>query len=368
MAAYRRMTWVVRGAGLLFLLLLSIPCMGCQAAANTCVQEETWWGSGGGWFIWGAGGDGIFAASVEGHSFETWLWEGIRVKRGPSAQIPDDLIEGWAGKDLFLLSKLASKATAAGLEMRRLGDASLCKSWEIPRGWYAESAELSRNGQFIAVKVVENCVRPDAGFDFNATRLRVGLIGPDRESMSWAPTLKGKRGSMYVNVRRVAPSDDGGYVAIAGWDNGAAILDVKNQTVLWESRPKNEVSLVDIAWGPDNRVAYTGGASGCVWGMEVATGKVLSQWWATSTGEPVYGHRISAVAASPDGNFVAAGTGPEGSIYVWRAKTGELAKVLDHGGSTILILSFSPNSNALVSLAAGKIKVWGLESALQGTP
>ena len=69
---------------------------------------------------------------------------------------------------------------------------------------------------------------------------------------------------------------------------------------------------------------------------------------------------ISKVAASPDGRFVAAGTGPMGLVYLWSAQSGKRLKVFGHGGSTILILSFSPDSKALASVASGMIKVWRL--------
>ena len=65
---------------------------------------------------------------------------------------------------------------------------------------------------------------------------------------------------------------------------------------------------------------------------------------------------------SPDGQWLAAGTGPEGHVYLWNTVSADSKpRLLPHGGTTILIVSFSPDSRHLASVAGGKIKVWKLD-------
>ena len=244
--------------------------------------------------------------------------------------------------------------------MRSLSDGRILKKWDLGLGWFCAASRLSGNGKYLAFRVMENLDRRTPGFSFEKPRLRVGLLGPDRDKLIWAPTLVGTRIGAFGTVRGAIPSDDGAYVVVAGYENGAALLDVKNQKVLWGMKPDEEITIADAAFTPDNALLYMGGNLGCVWGVEVATGKVVSQWWPTGPQRPGAGPRISVVTVSGDGRFVAASVGPD--VYVWKAKTGERVSVLKHGRGPLLIVSFSPDSKALASYAAGRLKVWRMPS------
>ena len=143
------------------------------------------------------------------------------------------------------------------------------------------------------------------------------------------------------------------------------VLDVLNKKVLWQKRPQREVCFTDIAFAPDNKLVYAGGTEGCVYGMKVTDGQIVSEWFASPTGESEYGHRITTISVSPDGRFVAAGTGSEGHVYLFSTKDGK-RHILNHGGSTILVTSFSPDSKRLASFAAGQIKIWKLPEEAAG--
>jgi WD40 repeat protein len=190
-----------------------------------------------------------------------------------------------------------------------------------------------------------------------ACDVRFALIDRAKGAMDWVGRLKGRFGADDT-IRTVVPSDDGRYIAVAGWDTRVAILDVAQKKVLWVGKSEDEAYAAYVAFAPDNKLVYAGGTEGAVYGMEVKTGKIVSKWFASETGKEEYGHRISTISVSPDGRFVAAGTGPEGKVFVFSTKKGKLVKLLDHGGSTILITSFSPDSKRLGSVAAGRIKIW----------
>jgi len=124
----------------------------------------------------------------------------------------------------------------------------------------------------------------------------------------------------------------------------------------------------DLAFAPDGKLVYAGGTEGCVHVMEAATGRVRDHWFATPTGKEEYGHRISTVNVSPDGRFAAAGTGPEGLVFLFSTAKGDLLRVLPHGGSTILAASFSPDSSRLATLAAGRLKIWRIPDVKKECP
>jgi WD40 repeat protein len=243
------------------------------------------------------------------------------------------------------------------LVVRSLRDGNTVASWGPPRGWLFDRVGASSNGQYVGVVLDEDPVTPLPDYNIDSQNLRIGLIGPKADKLDWVVNLSGPEGEA-KSVREVRPSDDGAYVAVAGWYYGAAVVDVRARKIMWASRPKDEVGMVTISFCPDNTVVYAGGGEGCVYGMATAGGKMVSRWFATASGRSEYGCRISTVAVSPDGRFVAAGTGPEGVAYVWERQTGKLLNVLNHGGSTILVTSFSPDSNALATFLPGTIKVW----------
>jgi hypothetical protein len=94
--------------------------------------------------------------------------------------------------------------------------------------------------------------------------------------------------------------------------------------------------------------------------MGALTGKTLGCRSATESGAEEYGHRISCLAASADGRWVAAGTGPEGLTFVGSAAESRLVAVLEHGGRTVELVHFSPDSKALASFVPGTLKIWNV--------
>jgi len=88
----------------------------------------------------------------------------------------------------------------------------------------------------------------------------------------------------------------------------------------------------------------------------------VNRWFATPSGREESGRPIMTVSMSPDGRFVAAGTGPEGDVYLFFTSDGH-RRVLKHGGSTILMASFSPDSKRLASYAGGEIKIWKMPAS-----
>jgi hypothetical protein len=306
----------------------------------------------------GQGGNGMLWAFSGGvQRLTCWGWDGLAVRRQTQIDVPEVWWLGAVGDWAYIATRGDERGVLPALVAQQLVDKKVLAEWPVDDGWYCNGITVSRSGKWVTAKVVEDAVCRPAGFDWNNFRLRVAVIETTTWKLTWAPMLEGERNAG-ADIRGVVPSDDGAYVCVAGWYNGAALLDVANHKVLWEKKPKGCIGMVDAAFAPDGKVVYVGDASGAVYVMDVATGDVLGEWWANDRGESVYGWRISTVAASADGRFVAAGTGPAGVVYVWRSDTGQRVRTLNHGGSTILVMTFSPDSKALASLAAGQIKVW----------
>lgn len=341
-------------------MLLGLYCTAPSAnTSNTdCLPERTIaWGSGEeGLESWGSGGDYLYAASVEPTTLDVWKWKSDAVQKSNRCRVADKnwLSIAWMADGKFLIYAWEDDAWLATIYVRDGSTGQTVRQFPKEKGWCVRLSRPSQDGKYVAAWAFPDVDGPRV---VGLAQLRLGGIGPEAEKIEWGPTLSGPIG--VENVSRAIPSDDGVHVAVAGWQHGAAVVNLREGKVLWQKRPQNEICLTDIALSPDNKLVYAGGGEGCVYGMKVQDGEIVSQWWASPTGKSEYGHRISTISVSPDGRFVAAGTGPEGQVYLFSTKDGK-RRILNHGGSTILITSFSPDSKRLASFAAGQIKIWKL--------
>ncbi len=288
---------------------------------------------------------------------EAWQWREGGLEKEVSFEIaPDVRCRAWIGNGRCL----ASVKDRVGLSTLRVTDGqtqALLASWPRPGGWYLSYIGSSRSGKYVALAMEEESTQPLDDFAFDKPRLRIGILDNEQLQLNWGATIRADTRAEW-NVRTVVPSDDGAYVAVAGWKNGMAMVDMKAGELLWQKRPPTEVSSTYAAFGPTNNVVYAGGGEGCVYEMAVADGSVIKRWFASTTGKSEYGHRISALAVSPDGNYLAAGTGPAGLVFLISTKTGKTVATLNHGNSTVALVQFSPDSKRLATFAPGSLKVW----------
>jgi len=230
----------------------------------------------------------------------------------------------------------------------------IVERWPPPPGWWYQLTCISKNGKFAAVFLGEEDER--SGADWKNPRYKVGLIDVGARQLDWVGELSGQ-GDTIVNQMSV--SNDGRYIAVTGWYNEVALVDTSARELLWTKHPPDAVASV---FSSDGQILYAGdGGGGGVYAFESRTGNVIGRWHATTTGEDTYGHRISCMAISPDDGWIAAGTGPEGQVFLFStAAPGGKPVLLPHGYSTILIVSFSPDSKYVASLAKGRIKIWAV--------
>ncbi len=350
--AYRKLSLVGT------VLLLGF-CGGCgSASTNTspAARSVPWVGRGGGFAEWGCGGDFVYAQSLEPPALEVMQWRNGTLEKCGELAFEQRMHPVCTATARMVCCRLGQPVGApAVLEMSNLPDGSTCEHVPCPGGWRCPVMSPSRNGVYVAMASRERISRPPPEHDPKKERMNVGLIGPGIDSVCWKVILSGTGAE--TDIRSAVPSDDGTFVAVAAWEGGVAMVDMQAGQELWSIKPGSN-AVQYVAFSPDSKIVYAGGTEGVVYGMDIATGKVLSKWYATSSGREEYGERISCLAVSPDGRWVAAGTGPSGLVYVGSTATNKLVRVLNHGGGTIALVHFSPDSQALASFVPGALKVW----------
>ncbi|MCK4625269.1 MAG: WD40 repeat domain-containing protein [Phycisphaerae bacterium] len=221
--------------------------------------------------------------------------------------------------------------------------------------WYCNRLFTNRSGTHVAVALKED---PTVTKNFDHPRTRIGLIGPKADKISWITTLVGRFIGEF-SIDMAMPSDDGAYIGVGGWGNRwMVMIDVAKKKILWDSK-KNlpNADLHALCFTSDNKVVYTADMPECiVYGIDVLTGKVLSEWAIPEES----GFRIVSVAVSPDGRYVAVGTGPCGDVHVFSTKSGKEVMWIKHAPiATVYGLAFSSDSSMLAT-STGMVRIWEL--------
>ncbi len=350
---------------IIFILSFILIC----SSVSSCKEDQPidtqpdqiygWNGSGHGFATWGCGGLYMYGSSAsEPRVFELWKWHNGSLKIQKTCTLDEHgLAPVWLTDQIYLIDPIRDNEGEHFLSVKNADTNAKIKEWSTGKGWFIDQAGQSRSGKYVLFGVREERTNKPEGFDREHPRVRLGLIDVAKlDEIHWLPMLVASCISDN-NITSVMASDDGVYVAVAGWNYGAVVIDVVHDTILWKNTPKGEVLLRDITFAPDNRLVYAGGTSGCVYAMKIETGEVVSRWYANEKGRPVYGDRINAVAVSPDGQYVAAGSAPTGRTYIWSSQTGIPVRIVSHN-SGILMMMFSPDSKKLATFDGGSIKLW----------
>ena len=299
---------------------------------------------------------GIFCLSALAAVLETWKWEGATLTNDLAMQLPGprQLVFLPGGKYLGCMS-FGKTGRKGPLVLGGLAPGTLLNQKDQITGWIYGSVGSSRNARFVAVCLEEDRWNPPPDFDRQRLRVRVGLLDLPTLEIRWIGQLPSDEGIL----RKTVVSDDGEYIAVTGCNNKIALLSASLGKVLWHQKPEDDAVYYAV-FSSDGLTLYCGGISACVYTVGTTTGKVTGRWHATRTGRPIYGHRIACMAISPDDRWVAAGTGTEGEVYLFDVTGKEKPRMLLHGLETVNIVSFSPDSKYLASVAGGKIKIWAI--------
>ena len=234
------------------------------------------------------------------------------------------------------------------------------KRWDLGPDFYSSHLSSSRNGKYVAVVAEGTRLLGDKMPLHMLARL--GVISTQKESLTWVANLKCIGGGIGPSLTTGGISEDGQFMAAVGVKSGAWILvaDVRQKRVLWQNVPTGSVAFADVVFSPSGREVYAAGGGGRVYGFEVATGKIISNWVIHESGKPKYGHRATRLATSPDGRWLGIGTGPKGNVYVFEREGGKRVSQFNTKDATIMGLAFSPDSSLLATVGVGSrtIKIW----------
>jgi WD40 repeat protein len=316
----------------------------------------------------GASGVSIFAVSKNPKSLEVWQWSDKTIaKRYQTAVAEETLSVAIAGDNTWISHLWDRKTEQADLSVGDLRTGRTSGRWRLSRDWYTPLGQTSANGKHVAVWATPESNSPLQPED--GAIARIGLVSAKAETVEWAALLTSKRTGPEAMIRRVVPSDDGSHVAVAGWENGVAMVDTRKKRVAWIIKPRGERAVKGVAFTPDSKMIYAGGATGALYGMKAETGELVSTWWANPSGDDSeYWHEITTVSVSPDGRFVAVGTVPDGLVFVYSTKDTRRRLLHPCGpkGGLVDFLSFSPDSNRLATQADRQLKVWNLSEKTAG--
>lgn len=302
---------------------------------------------------WGQTSDGLFGLSE--HRLQTWTWDRESMRRVIDAQVATMLkFAHLSGGAYLACVRPNEEGTGWPLILAHVSSGEIIEKWEPPPKWYYHHTGSSSDGGYAVVILGQQ-----SGYHPKGEQRRIGIMEASSPEIRWVAELNGE-----VNgaIRQIIASGDGKYIAVAGWHNGTAVVDTSLEKVLWAARPATAVSISHASFSPDGETLFLGDSGGGgVYVVETRTGKVLQQRYATESGKAIYGHRITSFAASPDGAWLAAGTGPEGQVFLFDVREPESSPImLPHGFGSTLILSFSPDSSHLASVAGGIIKIWAV--------
>ena len=269
--------WTV--AALIMLLLLpSCTSDRDHAASDASPQVLDWPGVGKGFLEWGQSPEGFFATSrSDGKDvLEAWTWQGATPKK-EAVNVPRslDVTVLPAGKYLACVAPPPGERGPWPLKLMSFASPEAIRTWENPRGWDYSHAGASTNGRFVALILGEDLVRPPPDRDWKNPRHRVGILDTSTWDLRWVAELRGHGDT----IRQIAVSNDGTYVAVAGWANGVAMVDASQEKVLWIDRPPTEVSTGYAVFSADGLTLYTAGSEGCVYTIDTKTGNITGQRW-----------------------------------------------------------------------------------------
>lgn len=331
------------------------------AGAESPAEVVAWPGHPGELTDWGKGDGYVYgvlpAQGSDGQVLVLWRWSEGTMRKSLAVTLPHSRLIRPISNELcgLAVSHEGALLELPCYESRDMTTNRVVAKWDAPKGWGFVASGASTNRRWVAVLAREGPGAPQHNWDHPP--VKIGLIDAVSEEMRWVGSLQGHGAG---TIREVAVTEDGRYVAVAGWNNGTAMIDVAGERVLWAQRPEHEISTGYAAFAADGKSVYTAGSEGCVYTLDVTTGSVLGQRWATATGESIYPHRVSSLALSRDGKWLAVGTVPEGEVYVWNLEQGGVARVLMHRDGPVVDISFSPDSQCIATVGGGFLKTWKL--------
>lgn len=295
--------------------------------------------------LWGEGWGGIFAVG-RNYMLYRWSWQKGSLREFGQSQLPQIL-------DIAPLPESGYLATTAPHERSR--DSSLViasvaatqasAEWVPPKDWMYRQIGVSGNGKHGAVLLEQ----------WMGNGLKIGIVDVAASQLKW--TVEMAKPDVLL-PSGIAITDDGQHVAVAGWNHGVAVFDVKTKKNLWTGRPAGMVRARGVCFSLDGSKLFFGdGGGGNVFAVDTITGKMIHKYSVDIEGHGGR-HGITCMSLSSDGTLLAMGTAPGGLILVYDTADDDKRITLTGARGRAWAISFSPDSKKVAGLAGGSLLVW----------
>lgn len=184
-------------------------------------------------------------------------------------------------------------------------------------------------------------------------KLQNSLIGHEEGRIKYRDVETGELNNSLIGhsaeIRSIAISNDGYFIASAGEDKSIKVWRFTNQELVYTFGENSKVNA--IAFCPKSQIIASGGESQHINLWSLKTGKLVqSLQWPSGA--------VYNLAFSPDGNILAVG-GYGRTIRFWNWKTGELVNSLKSNLYSVRSLCFSPDGQVLASGGEDTtVKIW----------
>ena len=187
--------------------------------------------------------------------------------------------------------------------------------------------------------------------------------GNDNTSRVWeaATGIEVTRMTYPSRVQDAVFSSDGKYIVSGGCDQPdptSPAICAQGSARVWDAMTGNEIarmthagSVLSVAFSPDGKYVISGGCKQIGTTNELFCPQGIARVWEAATGKEIsqmiYDGAVTAVAFSPNGDYVVAGSS-DNTARVWDAISGQEISRMTHK-SWVACVAFSPDGKYVVS-------------------
>jgi WD40 repeat protein len=309
---------------------------------------------------YGASDAGLFTYDFDAR-ISTWSWDrGLLKSR--RVRTPDISNIRVLSPDAYV-GTASDKGRITALAIGSLSFGRVLQNFDVPSGkWLSGGVGASRNGRYAAGIHVWSAEGQSPAGQEPGERAWLGLVDVAAKKLKWTADAKPPQHDPILYG--VAVSDDGRYVAVGPWETGLLLCDTvsgsSREILMPVSGPLSSPLLRDLAFSADGARLYAGDRdSGYVRVFETWTGSVLAEWMAAKTAEAADWSDPRCLALSPDDEWLAVATAA-GGVWLFRTRSGDKMLLPYLDVTSVLALSFSPDSKRIALLADRVIEVWDL--------
>jgi WD40 repeat protein len=288
--------------------------------------------------------DNLLVSVSPENQISVWDWNNLRAKPHKIIFSASDAILLPAGKVVWIPLENSDKIIVSDSTINKE-----LQHFTLDFGWEYRRMVISRNGRFVAAAFEKKAA--DFSGSNSYKNIRIAMLSEDFNNLTTVVDLSD------IILKNLAISDNGELIAVVGLKNDvswAAIINVKNEEVVWQRNINEVTEPTKIIFSPGNDMIYTAGIGRIVYGFKVDNGNLVCQFQMDENTIAQKRQLISAIAISNNGYFLGASTEPSGMVYIWNPLTG---KRIYTGSSGMIVTNnfvFSPDSKLFAVSALQK--------------